>query len=99
MSISTSKNPSTEMRMCAVSEDVLFWAFRYTLGRMTYSVKDVTDTIIMNISNLTMSTARQMLKEIEQAAVRDGLGMDMDKEEWFKVRELLHKKINSGASK
>jgi hypothetical protein len=88
------KEKSIEIRMCAVSEDVLFWAFRYTLGRMTYSVQDVTTAITMNIGNLTTKTARQMLKEIDEKYAVNALGMEMDKAEWLKVRDLLNKKVN-----
>lgn len=94
MSTPVKKGASTEQRMCAVSEDVLFWAFRYTLGRMTYSVQDVTTAITMNIANLTDKTARQMLKELHEAWGNNALGMEMDKEEWLKVINLLEKKVS-----
>lgn len=82
-------------KMCAVSEDVLFWAFRYTLGRQTYSVKDVTDAITMNISNLSIKTSRQILQEIDEAWGNNALGMDMDKENWLKVKDLLEAKLKT----
>lgn len=87
------KRPTFERRMCAVSEDVLFWAFRYTLGRKTYAVSQVTESITMNVSNITKQTAQKMIEEIEERDAVGGLGMDMDAEEWRKVRDLLQKKV------
>jgi len=87
------KRDSIERRMCAVSEDVLFWAFRYALGRMTVSVSDLSEAIMMNVSNITKQTAAIMIKEIDESNERGGLGMDIDKERWLEVRELLQKKV------
>lgn len=87
------KHPTLERRMCAVSEDVLFWAFRYALGRQTGSVADVVDAIIMNVSNITHKTALQMIQEIEDANTMDEIGMDIDRDEWMKAQTILKKKV------
>lgn len=85
----------TGERMCAVSEDVLFWAFRYTLGRMTYAVKDVTTALTMNISNISIKTCRQIIDEIYKAEDDGTLGMDMDRAAWLQVRDILEKKAGN----
>lgn len=75
-----------------ISEDILFYAFRYALGRMTYAVNDVAQAIIQNASNLHHSTRNLMAKEIREA-IHDGhAGMDMDIKQWNQVLAELNKR-------
>lgn len=50
-----------------LSEDILFWAFRYTLGRMTYSVHDVAPVIARKAAEISPKTRALMVKEISEA--------------------------------
>ena len=68
-------------------EIVLVCAFRYALGRMTYVVASVSSEILKHISVLPAKNLSLFIREVNEAEERDALGMDMDKNEWFKVRE------------
>ena len=71
-----------------VDENVLFWAFRYALGRQTYVVDDVSKEIVNQWNNLSQTFQRLTHKEILQAIENDSVGMIMDKESWQKVLDL-----------
>lgn len=64
-------------------------AFRYALGRMTYVAPTVAGMIIENIDYLTGNTINLMIKEIEDGEARGGLGMDVDKEIWLRLKAEL----------
>lgn len=69
-----------------VPEDVLFYAFRYALGRRTYAVADVASELRAHASTLSNKTKLLIIKEIEEADMKpEGLGMDMDRKEWLRV--------------
>ena len=72
-----------------VSEDILFYAFRYALGRMTYAVADVAGEIRAHNPTLSNKTRALIIKEIKEAEADDGLGMDMDRKEWLKTLNVL----------
>lgn len=69
-----------------VDEDILFYAFRYALGRMTYAVTDVADVIIANADKLSRKTRDLIDKEIYDAICRKQAGMDIDIKKWNEVR-------------
>ena len=59
-----------------------FYAFRYALGRMTYSVGDVADILRRNIKKIDPYNRELMIKEINNA-INDGhAGMACDIAEW-----------------
>lgn len=72
-----------------VPEDILFYAFRYALGRMTYAVAGVASEIRAHNPTLTKKTRALIIKEIKEAYKADGLGMDMDRKEWLKTLNIL----------
>lgn len=72
------------------NEDVLFFAFRYALGRRTAAVSIVADALIGNVHALKLETRSQIIEEIQEQDVRyGGLGDDCDKEQWGLVRKAL----------
>lgn len=73
-----------------LSEDILFYAFRYTLGRMTYAVSTVADAIIQHAHEIHPKTRDTMTWEIRRALNYDGAGMDMDRKEWERVLAKLN---------
>ena len=79
-----------------LSEDVLFYAFRYTLGRMTYAVHTVASEIITHAHELHPKTRDTMTKEIRKALAEDGAGMDMDRKQWEAVLAKLNE-IETGS--
>ena len=69
-----------------VTEESLFYAFRYALGKKTFAPRIVMNDILENIYSFEEKTIVMMIKEIEQAPY---LGMDFDKIEWLKFKEKL----------
>jgi hypothetical protein len=64
-------------------------AVRYALGRRTYVVADVTDTLAANLDALTPDTRRIIISDIDAAATLGTIGMAMDHERWMTLRSLL----------
>jgi hypothetical protein len=74
--------------MIEVDEDILFYAFRYGLGRRSYAVSAIAGALIKAESKLAWITKEQMADEIREAHAKDNLGGDCDKELWLYVRNL-----------
>lgn len=72
-----------------LSEDILFYAFRYTLGRMTYAVSTVADEIIRNAASIGRNTRFIMIEEINKALRDDDAGMECDRRSWERVMKAL----------
>jgi len=68
-----------------VREEILFYAFRYALGRMTYAVGDVSDCLIENWDRLSKNMKMHIIDEIKEAVRKGEAGMDMDKTRWNAV--------------
>ena len=68
-----------------VTEDQLFWMFRYCLSRKTYAVSDGADAIIANWKLLSINTKKMIKKEINN--VYDMLHSS-DRETWERVLAL-----------
>jgi hypothetical protein len=71
-----------------LDEEILFYAFRYTLGRMTYAVSTVSDCIIKNWDELSTNKQTLIQKEIIEAINSDNVGMDMDRIAWERILKL-----------
>jgi len=74
--------------MIKVSEDILFYSFRYALGRSTYAVSDVVEAITENWEDLSDKFKQQVKSEIRKAEMMKQAGMPMDSSEWQKVLKL-----------
>lgn len=72
------------------NEDILFYAFRYTLGRMTYAVSTVAQEIILHAPEIHRKTRDTMTKEIRKALAEDTAGMEMDRKQWEAVLAKLN---------
>jgi len=71
-----------------MNNDILFYAFRYALGRMSYCVHTVANEIIGNWEGIDVYTQLQIQAEII-TAIQDGrAGMKMDVESWEQVLKL-----------
>jgi len=68
-------------------EEVLFCAFRYGLGRMTYITGFLADVIVEAWPRLSERMKNQILEEIHKGISEDRLGMDMDKRQWLRIVE------------
>ena len=68
---------------------ILICAFRYALGRRTYVVGTVVDEIVNNWDLLSLRSQALYQREIKEHEKQYGnLGMDMDKEQWYKILQL-----------
>ncbi len=69
---------------------VLNCAVRYCIGRMTYMPGLVTDWIMDHCHGLlTAKTLGVMKRDIDEAANRNGLGMNCDVDTWYRFRGWL----------
>ena len=64
-------------------------AFRYALGRMTYIVPVVANVIRKSKDRLDNQAIDLIIREIEEAEKRNGLGMECDIEVWLRLKKEL----------
>lgn len=76
-----------------VSDSVLFSAFRYALGRRTYVVLEVAESIKQNADNISVKISMLIIKEIKDAVGKDAAGMDMDVEVWLDCRQAVQQSL------
>lgn len=77
-------------KMSTDEEIILMCAFRYALGRMTYVVSVVCDTLKSNYTLLSPNFKAMVAKEIrEYQEVHGSAGMDFDNTEWNAVKWLF----------
>lgn len=64
-------------------ESIMFWAFRYALGRHTYAVSDVADYLIIHKDKIGAATKARICREIKEhfEEYGDG-GWECDKLAW-----------------
>ncbi len=72
-----------------LSEDILFYAFRYTLGRVACAAHTVASEIIAHSHQINPKTRHTMILEIRKALSEDAAGMDMDRKQWELVLDKL----------
>lgn len=77
-------------------EFLIACACRYNIGRMTYSPHEFICIVRKHIDSLTPRCLRWILDDIERAEP-DGLGMEIDKVEWTKLKSELIEKLNKEA--
>lgn len=75
--------------MIKVKEAILFYAFRYALGRSTYAVGDVVEELIKHKDILSDMTKGLIVKEIKEAIKEKKAGHGSDKVEWMGVANTL----------
>ena len=74
---------------------IIFCAFRYALGRMTYMPSIVQLFIRDNIDLVNTKDINLMIKEITEAEERDGLGdNNIDAPGWISLRKFLKEELN-----
>ena len=72
------------------SRDMLIYAFRYALGRMTFASLTMSQIIIKNWQDISKGHQKLIQKEIK-TAIDDNLGgMEIDVNEW---RNVLKKEV------
>jgi len=76
-----------------VDDGVLFCAFRYALGRMTYVVFEVCEAIKQNADHIQPKLRHKMVEEITEAIEKGAAGMDCDVEHWKDCRIALQQSL------
>ena len=77
-------------------QDILIYAERYAIGRMTYAPKDVCDMIMSNIRSVTRNTLSVLIRDIEREQERDNLGNPkIDAPVWISTLEALKEELES----
>jgi hypothetical protein len=80
-----------------VTEDMVFYAFRYCLGRQTYCVSDCVEYLKSIWNNLSKQTRKLICKEIN-TFLDDDLLSNIDAPLWISILE-IESKYNSEESK
>lgn len=70
---------------------LIICAFRYALGRMTYTPNIISKIIQNNLEKLNNQTINLIIKELEEAEKIEDLGMECDKDVWLTLKERLKK--------
>lgn len=78
-------------RWLHVEREILIYAFRYSLGRMTFAPTNVIEAIKDNIRSISSNDIRLFMKEIKEC---ESYGMDMDKENWLSFHVYLQNILN-----
>ena len=71
-------------------------AFRYALGRMTYVTGSTSEWLLRYWDRLSPPTQALIVREIQEAAARDGLGWDCDKQAWEAGQQAERARLPSG---
>jgi len=74
-----------------IEDNIIFYSFRYCLGRKTYVVSDIVSYLIIHWSKLLPYTQNMIKKEIKIAFERDDAGDKMDENE--RIRDICEKCI------
>jgi hypothetical protein len=81
-------------RNVEVTTTVLFYAFRYALGRKTGAPSTISTSIVSNINEFAEWELIQIVKEIlEYEDYSGSLGDDCDKEVWYKLVDTINDKL------
>lgn len=75
-----------------VDRDILFYAFRYALGRRSYAPAVVVDNIKANIRNISKGDIKAYIREISEC---DDLGDEMDVRFWNGFKNYLENELKN----
>lgn len=65
--------------------ELMIYAFRYALGRMSSSVSTMVDVLERNWSSFSIHDKELIQREIKFATSNECIGMKCDKEQWQKL--------------
>ena len=81
------------MKKLEISErdtrDILIYAFRYTLGRSTYSVSTMATILKDNTKSISNADLKLFMREINEAIEMEICGMDIDCRTWKHLLEFM----------
>lgn len=67
----------------------LMYAFRYALGRQSYSVAEVANELIAHRNDLTADWRRQIVQDVTNAIANDAAGQQCDIDRWREVARVM----------
>ncbi|MBO0602747.1 hypothetical protein I2483_13850 [Sporosarcina sp. E16_3] len=73
-----------------VNKEILFYAFRYALGRMSYAPSTIMDNIKANINDLSTGDIQAYIREVAEC---ENYGMEMDKTSWLGFKAYLENEL------
>lgn len=76
-----------------VERDILLYALRYAIGRMTFAPTIVMDNIKANIDLFTESDIELIIRDIKDKEIY-GYGMECDKKQWLGFIDYLSKELD-----
>jgi len=79
--------------MTSKEQSIIFYAFRYALGRMTYAVGEVVEHLEEKWDELDGETQLRIQTEIREAISREQAGTAFDEECWRVVLKLKRKQV------
>jgi hypothetical protein len=74
--------------MKQIDEDIIFFAFRYALGRRTGAVSMVCDYLKEHWKELSVTTQKQIKHEIQETISKDQAGDQCDIANWQEILDL-----------
>ena len=77
----------------SVTPDILFFAFRYALGRRTFTPSIVAKEIKNNIKLLPTSDLNNIATEIMEAWAADSLGDECDVKTWMDLDDAIETEL------
>lgn len=83
-------NVSKQDKNLEVDRNILFFSFRYALGRMTYAPSVVIDNIKNNIEKIPDSEIKLYIKEIDEFG---NYGMECDIKTWSNFSNFLKNEL------
>jgi hypothetical protein len=75
-----------------VDREILFYAFRYSLGRQTFAPTTAMDNIKCNIKDISTGDIKAYIREIKEQEVY-GYGMECDKRDWLNFMKYLESEL------
>ena len=76
-------------------EDMLIYAQRYAIGRMTFAPRDVCDLINKHITELSRNTLTVIQRDIEHHTEDNDLGNpNIDAPEWIKTLDNINRVLS-----
>lgn len=75
-----------------VERDMVFYAMRYAMGRMTFAPLTVIDNIKHNIDLFATENLKWMIREIDEQKAY-GYGMECDERVWLDFKSYLQSVI------
>ena len=84
---------STRLQSCEVHRDILVYAMRYALGRMSYAPMIVVENIKRNIDFFTPHQIELLIKDIEELKNFGGYGTEYNKIVWAEFSDYLETKL------